>query len=176
MRRGHRGYPATMNRVTAAVLLVGLALAGCTPADDQAGQETTTTTTTTTTEPTTSPSLREECVEVADRGQVLLTEVGRLTTGEATVADVRAAADSLSDAFDSAKAALGPDAQADLDRAGQALQRVLDVLSARPVDNDALRRAASDLVAAAGDAAAVCTPSESTTGTYTTTDTTVPTS
>jgi hypothetical protein len=160
-----------MNRVIPAVLLVPLALAGCAPAGDQAGQETTTTTTSTTTTEPTSPSLRAECVAVADQGEVLLTEVGRLATGDSTVADVRAAADSLSGAFEDAKSALGPGAQDDLDQAGQALQRVLDVLGAQPLDKDALQRAASDLVAAAGDAAAVCTTGESTSDT-TTTDTT----
>jgi hypothetical protein len=172
MRSSRGGYPASMNRVTARhlapVLLAAaaLALAGCSSAtNDQPSQETTTTTT----ETATSPALRPECEQVADKGRDLLAEVGRFTTQDATVADVQAAAAELSDAFDNAKAALGPEAQGKLDNAEQVLAQVQDALAAQPVDTAALRRAAADLVATAGDAATLCSPS-SATGEATTTD------
>jgi hypothetical protein len=166
-----------MNRVTsrhfAPVLLAAaaLALAGCSSAtNDQPSQETTTTTTTT--ETASSPALRPECAAVADKGRDLLAEVGRFTSRDATLAQVQAAAAELSDAFDDAKAALGPEAQGKLDNAEQILKQVQDALAAQPVDTAALRRAAAELVAAAGDAATLCSPS-SATGTPTTdTDTT----
>lgn len=165
-----------MNRVTARhitiALLAALALAGCSSAtNDQPSQETTTTTTTT---ETSSSSLNPACEDVADKGRALIAEIGRFATRDATVADVQAAAAALSDAFGDAKATLAPDAQAQLDRAEQALKQVQDALAAQPVDTAALRAAAGELVAAAGDAATLCTPGSSTTGTAdtTTTDTT----
>jgi hypothetical protein len=178
-----------MNRVTvrhlAALLCAALALAGCTSAtNDQPSRPTTTTTTTT--ETSTSASVRPECVAVADQAQALLTAVARLATGQSTVDQVRAAAGELSDAFDDAKAALGPDARAQLDEAGQALRQVQDALAAQPVDTTALRTAAARLFAALGDAATVCstgsptstgtTETQTETGTTTTSDTTAPTS
>lgn len=176
MRSNGIGYPRIMNPVTArplaAVLCVVLALAGCTSgSNDQAGQPTTTTTTTTT-ETTTSPSLRPECADLAEKGQALVTEVGRLATRDATVADVKAAADALAISFDEARASLGPDAQADLDQAGQALQRVQDALAAQPVDTAGLRRAAADLFTSLGDVATVCAAGSATPTTDTTSDTT----
>ncbi|HEV7648666.1 MAG TPA: hypothetical protein VGP26_10930 [Actinophytocola sp.] len=154
------------------VLLAALALAGCSSAtNDQASQETTTTTSETVPDTATTPPLRPECEDVADKGRTLLAEVGKLTTRDATVADVQAAAAALSDAFDDAKAALGPDAQAQLAQASLALQQVQDALKAQPVDTAALRRAASDLVAAAGDAATLCSPGSATNTTDTGTDT-----
>lgn len=177
-----------MNRVTARQLAVvlgaALALAGCTSTtNNEPNQQTTTTTT----EPTTSASIREECVDVADKARAMLTEVGRLATGDSTVGQVRTAATELSGAFDDARAALGPEAQADLDQAGQALQRAKDALTTQPVDTAALRAAARDVAAVLGNAAAVCAPSSSTaptgtseteseTETGTGTDTTAPTS
>lgn len=128
-----------------------LVVAGCTSAgDDQPARQTITETT------ETSPPLRAECRDVADDAKALLTEVGRLATRDATVDDVRTAASALAVSFDDARTALGPGAQAHLDQAGQSLQRVQDALSAQPVDTAELRRAASDLVAALGDAATVC--------------------
>jgi hypothetical protein len=169
-----------MNRViarhVALVFCAVLALAGCTSAtNDRPSRETTTT------EPSTTVSIRPECVDVADKARALLTEVGRLTTREATADQVRAAAGKLSGAVDDAKATVGPDAGARLDEAGQTLRRVQDALTAQPIDTAALRAAASDLVAALGDAAAFCAPSSSTTatessGTSAPTDTTAPTS
>lgn len=175
MRSSRGGYPSNMNRVTArhlaVVLCAALFLAGCSSAtNDQPSQETTTATTTT--ETAESPALRPECEAVADKGRALLAEVGKLATQDATVGDVQAAASALSDAFDDAKAALGPEAQGRLDQAEQALKQVQDALSAQPVDTAALRLAASSLVAAAGDAATLCSPSSSTTGTDTTTEST----
>jgi hypothetical protein len=174
-----------MNRVTVrhltVVLCAALALAGCTSAtNDQPSQQTTTTTTTT--EPSTSASVRPECLAVAGKAQALLTAVGRLATGNATVDQVRAAAGELSDAFDDAKAAVGPDTQTQLDEAGKALQDVQDALAAQPVDTAGLRTAAARLVATLGDAATICSPSSSTspntteTETESETDTTAPTS
>jgi hypothetical protein len=172
-----------MNRMiarhVALVFCAALALAGCTSAtNDRPSRETTTTTTT---EPPTTVSIRPECVDVADKARALLTEVGRLTTREATADQVRAAAGELSGAVDDAKATAGPVARARLDEAGQALRRVQDALTAQPIDTAGLRAAASDLVAALGDAAAFCAPSSSTTatessGTSAPTDTTAPTS
>jgi hypothetical protein len=178
-----------MNRVTvrhlAALLCAALALAGCTSATNDQPSRPTTSTTTATTEPPTSASVRPECVAVADQAQALLTAVARLATGQSTVDQVRAAAGELSDAFDDAKAALGPDARAQLDEAGQALRQVQDALAAQPVDTTALRTAAARLFAALGDAATVCstgsptstgTTETGTTTTTTTSDTTAPTS
>ena len=167
-----------MNRVTArhltVVLCAALFLAGCSSAtNDQPSQETTTTTTTT--ETAESPALRPECEAVADKGRILLAEVGKFATQDATVGDVQAAASALSDAFDDAKAALGPEAQGKLDQAEQALKQVQDALSAQPVDTAALRLAASSLVAAAGNAATLCSPSSSTSESTETTETTTET-
>ncbi len=69
---------------------------------------------------------------------------------------MRTAAGELSDSFAAARAAVGADVDADLDGAEQALRRVQDALAAQPVDTQALRKAASDLVALLGDAAAIC--------------------
>jgi hypothetical protein len=144
------------------VLCAVLVVAGCTSADgDQPGQQTTTTSTTSTTSP------RSECRDVADDAHALVTEVGRLATRDATVDDVRTAASALAASFDDAKTALGAGAQEHLDQAGQALQRVQDALSTQPVNPAELRRAASDVVAALGDAATVCSGSSSETGTTT---------
>lgn len=145
----------TARPLTAVLCCAALALAGCTSAtNDQASPETTTTTTTTEASPTTS--LRPECADVADAVQALVTEVGRFATGGATAADVKAAADALSTAFGDARDTLGPEAQANLDQAGQSLQRIQDALAAQPVDRAELRQAASELFASLGDAAAVC--------------------
>lgn len=136
------------------VLGVTLVLAGCTSGtDDQAAQLTTTTTAAPT---TTSEPVRAECADVADAARGLATEVGRLTTGGATVDAVRTSASELADALAAARATLAADAQADLDRAGQALERIQDALAAQPVDTAALRTATAELVAALGDAADVC--------------------
>jgi outer membrane protein OmpA-like peptidoglycan-associated protein len=153
---------AVTTRPLAIVLCAVLVVAGCTSADsDQPGQQTTTTSA------SPSASLRSECRDVADDARALLTEVGRLATRDATVDDVRTAASALATSFDDAKSALGPGARAQLDQAGQALQRVQDALSTQPVNTAELRRAARDVVAALGDAAAVCSGSSSTTGTPT---------
>jgi predicted lipoprotein len=140
-------------RLTVAFAAV-LVLAGCAPATDDGPSQAPTTTTTTTT-----GSVRPACADLADKGQALLTEVGRYGTGKATGDQVRAAAAELSDSFDSAKTELGPEAQANLDEAGRALQEVLDALTAQPVDSAKLRAAAGEVVTALGDAAAVCTSS-----------------
>ncbi|MBP2328614.1 hypothetical protein JOF56_008999 [Kibdelosporangium banguiense] len=153
-------------RHAALVFCAALALTGCTSAtNDQPSQKTTTTTTT---GPATTVSIRPECVNVADKAHALLTQIGRLTTGDATPDQVRAAAGELSDAFDDAKATVGPDTRAHLDKAGQALRRVQDALNAQPIDTASLRAATNDLVAALGDVAAICAPSSSTTATVTT--------
>jgi hypothetical protein len=143
-------------RLTVAFAAV-FVLAGCAPATDDGPSQAPTTTTTTTT--TTTGSVRPACADLADKGQALLTEVGRYGTGKATGDQVRAAAAELSDSFDSAKTELGPEAQANLDEAGRALQEVLDALTAQPVDSAKLRAAAGEVVTALGDAAAVCTSS-----------------
>ncbi|HEY7592227.1 MAG TPA: hypothetical protein VH969_03670 [Actinophytocola sp.] len=161
----------TARPLTVVLCCAALALAGCTSAaNDQAGQETTTTTTPTTTE--TSPSLRPECADVADAAQALVTEVGKLATQDATVGDVKAAADDLSQSFADARGSLGPEAQAHLDEAGQALQRVQDALGAQPVNKAGLRQAATDLLASLGDAATVCAAGSATTTPTDTTGTT----
>jgi len=150
-----------MNHVTPRHLVVAVALcaapilAGCSTGD-QSGQETSTTPTTTTV------SVQDVCLDVADQARVLVEAVGGLATGDATTEQVAAAADELSGAFDDAVAALGPDARADLDLAGQALARMRDAVTAQPVDTAGLRAATTDLVAALGDAAAVCSPGSST--------------
>jgi hypothetical protein len=131
-------------------------LAGCTTSD-QPGQETSTRRTTT----TTTVSVQDVCLDVADKARVLIEEVGGLATGGATIEQVRAAVGELSGAFDDAVATLGPDARADLDQAGQALERVRDAVTAQPVDTAGLRAATTDLVAALGDVAAVCAPGSS---------------
>ncbi len=174
MRTGRCGYSPGMNRVTvrhlAVPLCAVLALAGCTQApDDRPSPQTTTTTTTT--EPSTSASVRPECLAVAGKAEALLTAVGRLATGQATADQVRAAAGELSDTFDDAKAALGPDAGADLDDAGRALDEVTDALGKQPVDTAALRTAATRLVSSLGNAATVCAAGSPATSTDTGTET-----
>jgi osmoprotectant transport system substrate-binding protein len=151
-----------------------LALAGCSSStNDEPGQEPSPTTTSA---PTTSVAIREECSDVADKAQALVTEAGRLTTGDATIDQVRAAAQELSDAFDTAREAVEPDARAQLDEAGQALQRVQDAVAAQPVDTAGLRAAGRDLVTALGDAASICSPTTGSSAESSQTDTTAPAS
>lgn len=152
--------PVRVRRLVLVATLCALpAFVGCTATGEQAGpQNTESTQTTSTSSPATTVSLRGECLDVADKARVLLTEAGRLATGDGTIEQVRAAAGGLSDSFEDARTALGPDAEADLDTAGQALQRVQDVLTTQPVDNAELRAAANDFVAALTNAAAVCAP------------------
>ena len=153
----------------ASLLCSGLVVAGCAPA--------------TTTQPTTrqqsttatSPSVLAACVDVADKTGTLLTVVGRLATGDATVEQVQAAATAVSDSFDAAMAAVGPDTRAHLDEAGKALSRIEDALTTQPIDTVALRTAADDLFTALGDAAGVCNPSSTTSTQDTTTEDSVTT-
>jgi hypothetical protein len=162
--------PVTARPLAAVALCAAFALAGCTSAtNDQPSTQTATTTTTT--EPTTSASLVPACQDLVDKAQTLVTEIGRLTTRSATVADVQAAADALGASFDDAKATLGAEAKADLDAAGQALQQVQDALKTQPIDTAALRTGAAALVTSLGDAAKVCSASASTTETSTDTGT-----
>lgn len=158
------------------LLCAALVVAGCTSAtNDQSSGVGTTTTTTARSDPATTGSLRAECVDVADKAADLLAVVGRLATGEATVEQVRAATAALSESFDEAATAAGPEARAHLDEAGKALNRVEDALLAQPIDTAALRAAAGDLVTALGDAAGLCTPDSATSSTSTTTEETVTT-
>jgi hypothetical protein len=108
--------------------------------------------------------VRAACVDVADKTGVLFAVVGRFATGDATVEQVRSAAADLSGSFDDAMASVGPDVRGRLDEAGQALTRVQDALSTDPIDSAALRTAANDLFSALGNAADVCTPGSSSTG------------
>ncbi|MGH3876555.1 MAG: hypothetical protein ACRDSK_05890 [Actinophytocola sp.] len=148
------------SRLLVAVLCAGLFLAGCTSsANDRPNKETTAT------EHAAPVTVRPECVDVADKANEFLSRVVRLADGDSTARQLRAAADGLSDSFDEVKAAVGPDAAADLDEAGQALARARDALAARPVDTAGLRTAANDLLTSLGDAAAVCTPDSTTTST-----------
>jgi hypothetical protein len=142
--------------VSMMLLFVGCASTDNPPAQQPAGTATTTGT------PTTVSTLDPECRQVADDAQALVAEVGRLATRDATVDDVRAAASTLATSFDEARAAVSPAAQANLDQAGQALQRLQDALSAQPVNTAELRQAANDLVTALGDAATVCSGSSPT--------------
>jgi hypothetical protein len=141
------------------LLCAGLVVAGCSPAasNQSTSQKTTTT--------TSQASVMAACVDVADKAGVLLAVVGRLSTGDATVEQVRSAATDLSGSFDDAMAAVGPDTRAHLDEAGQALRRIQDALSTQPIDSAELRTAADDLFAALGNAADVCTPGSPTTST-----------
>jgi hypothetical protein len=147
-------------RLLVAVVCAGLVVGCASSANDRPSTETTTTTTTpTTTEPAAVPvSVRPECVDVADKANEFLSRVVRLTNGDATARQARAAADGLSSSFDAARAVVGADAAADLAEAGQALGRARDALAARPVDTAGLRTAATALLTTLGDAAAVCTP------------------
>jgi hypothetical protein len=170
-----------MKRLFAPLLCAVLALAGCTSSTNaQNGQESSTTATTTTTStstsgPTVSLSIRPECLDVANKAKDLLTVAGRLATGNATADQVRAAAGELSTSFEAAKEAIGPEERAHLDNAGKALQRARDALSVQPIDKGALQTAAGDVVAALGDAAAVCAPGSSTSSTIQSTEDTVTT-
>jgi len=130
-------------------------LAGCTsdPADPVAPSATTAAPPATTTAPGTTGTA---CQTVAGDAQELLAQLTGLATRESTVADVQAAAATLRQDLDSAKATLGPEARADLDRASAALQRVQTALTASPIDTAGLRAGAQDLASALGDAARVC--------------------
>jgi PBP1b-binding outer membrane lipoprotein LpoB len=141
----------------ALLLCAALTLAGCSSATDSA-----TSTPTTSAEPATSMSVGPVCADVADKARGLATEVGRLTTGQATVDQVRASANELSTAFADARDMVGSETRAHLDEAGQALQRMQDALNAQPIDRAGLRAAADDLVTALGDAATVCASESST--------------
>jgi hypothetical protein len=145
----------------AVVLTSVLVLAGCTTAQNDRPSQTNTTTTTTT-EPTTSASVQAACDDVTAKAQVLLTVVGQLATGKATTDQVRAAADELADSFTAAKSVVGPETQADLDDAGAALTKLLDALSAQPIDTATAQTAANEVFTALGNAAAVCYGTSST--------------
>ncbi len=180
MRGPAGGYPPTMNHVSvrhlALVCGMTLVLAGCTSSGGDQPSEPPTPTTTTT-ETTTVP-VRQECADVADTASALVTAAGRLVTGDATVEQVRTAAGELSDALDAARAAARPEVGANLDAAGQALQRMRDALGAQPLDRAGLRTAARDLLDSLGDAAAICSPASPTVSSTepTATGTTAPTS
>jgi hypothetical protein len=151
-----------ITRLVVAAVCAGSFVAGCTSsANDRPSAETTATTT----GPAAPASVRPECVDVADKANELLSRVVRLANGGSTAQQVRAAADGLSDSVDEAKSAVGPEAAADLDGAGQALGRVRNALATRPVDTAGLRTAANDLLTSLGDAAAVCTPGAAATST-----------
>jgi hypothetical protein len=146
-------------RLLVAVVCAGAFVAGCTSsANDRPSTEITATTT----KPAAPASVRSECVDVADKANELLSRVVRLANGGSTAQQVRAAADDLSDSVAAAKSAVGPEAAADLDGAGQALDRVRGALATRPVDTTGLQTAANDLLTSLGDAAAVCTPDSAT--------------
>jgi hypothetical protein len=148
-------------RLLVSVVCTGLIVAGCTfVTNDRPSTDTTATNTATSAsaKPATPAPVRPVCVDVADKANEFLSQVVRLANGDSTPQRVRAAAAGLSDSVDDAKAAVGPDAAAELDEAGQVLGRARDVLATRPVDTAGLRTAANDLLTSLGDAAAVCTP------------------
>ncbi|WP_291410325.1 hypothetical protein [Actinophytocola sp.] len=145
----------TVRRPTLMLCVTLLLHVGCSPTNGEPAQEPPATTPTTTAP---SDGIRPECTGVADRARTLVTEVGRLATGDATADQVSAAAGELSDAFDAARDAVEPDARAGLDEAGQALDRVQTALTAQPIDTTGLRAAARDLATALGDAASICSP------------------
>lgn len=150
-------------RLLVAVVCAGSFVAGCTSSTNDRPTEITATTTTTT--ETALAPVRPECVDVADKANELLSRVVQLADGASTAQQVRAATEGLSDSVAEAKSAVGPDAVADLDRAGQAIGRVHDALATRPVDTAGLQTAANDVLASLGDPAAVCTPGSAATST-----------
>ena len=152
--------PHTVLLCMVLVVLVGMMLlvAACTPAGDPPAEPAGTTTTAT----ATTATARPECRQVADDLRALATAVRGLATGETTVDDVRSAANSLAASFDEARSAVGPDARASLDQAGQALEQLQAALGTRPLDTGALRQAADDLTTALGGAVAVCAGSSAT--------------
>jgi hypothetical protein len=146
-------------RLLVAVVCTALIVAGCTSsANDRPSKDSAATTTATSATAAAPAPVRSECVDVADKANEFLSQVVRLANGDSTPQRVRAAADGLSDSVDDAKAAVGPDAAAELDKAGQAVGRARDVLATRPVDTAGLQTAANELLTSIGDAAAVCTP------------------
>jgi hypothetical protein len=136
-------------RTITLVLYVALVVTGCSSAGSDEGSASTA---------PTHPPESSHCVVIADRVHALADEIRRLPTAETDVDAVRMATAELSAAVEGAKASAGPELRASLDEAGQSVDRLRDSLNARPVDWAGLRAAASDLVAALGDAADICTP------------------
>jgi hypothetical protein len=151
-----------MKRLLPPLLCAALALTACTQANDQSAGQTSSSSS------TTSESVVAACADVADKAGVLLAAIGRLATGNATTGEVGTAAGELSAVFDDALTAVGPDARADLEDAGEALGRIVNVLSTQPIDTAALRTAANELLTELGEAADVCTPDSTTVSTTST--------
>ncbi|MEV6899211.1 hypothetical protein [Amycolatopsis sp. NPDC051372] len=115
----------------------------------------------------TSRDSRTECAAVATAAQNLATKTASLVTGQASRDEVTTAARDLRSSLDAARDVLGPEAKADLDNAGAALQQLQTVLTTQPLDVTALRTAATQVATAVGAVVSACggtsTPSTPTT-------------
>ncbi|MBK1786981.1 hypothetical protein [Prauserella cavernicola] len=110
--------------------------------------------------PTTTPSVTQSegrCAGLVDSGQALVSTATRFVSGNASADDVRSAANDVSTQVDKLRATAGPEAQANLDQAKTATQRMGDALTAQPPDMAAVRAASTDALRALRDAADVCT-------------------
>ncbi|HEX6354970.1 hypothetical protein [Actinophytocola sp.] len=134
-----------MKRVTAVVsAALCLTLAGCAQAgNDQRARGT-----------TTSGPIQAECADLETKAGALAVVANGLSTGEATVNQVRSAGADLIDSFADAAEKAGPD----LARTGDALQRVEDALTAQPVDTKALREATNEVRTTLTTDPPPCTP------------------
>jgi hypothetical protein len=142
-----------------ALVIALLVLSGCTQGGG--GSTSTTTPAPATTSPT-SASTSSECANLVAGGQALAATVAGFVGGSATGDQVRAAASRLSDAIDSAQAAIGHETGTQLDSAKQALNRLSAALTMQPPDFAAMRAAANDTLAALGAAATICQSTAST--------------
>jgi hypothetical protein len=109
-----------------------------------------------TTAPTTTVTAGSVCSALVLSGQALVTTVTQFAGGQATGDQVRAAASLLSASIDAARATIGTQANARLDDAKAALQRLEQAVTAQPPDVAGARQAASDALAALRDAATLC--------------------
>lgn len=99
---------------------------------------------------------RPECAGLVTSGQALAATVTQFVNGQATGAQVRAAAQELSSSIDAARTVVGAETSARLDDVKAALQRLQAALTAQPPDLPAVRVAANDALVAMRDAATLC--------------------
>jgi len=106
--------------------------------------------------PATTVTATSACSDLVVSGQALITTVTQFASGQATGDQVRTSASQLSASIDAARTTIGSQANAPLDDAKAALQRLQAAVTAQPPDVASARSAASDALAASRDAAAGC--------------------
>ena len=134
----------------AAGLLVtsAVVLAGCSTAPPPAASSATAT-------PSAAPLVRPECAAVTAAATTVSTELVAYLAGQGNPEQLRTSAQNLSSALSQARTDLGADG-ARLDAASAAVQQLTTALQAQPIDPQAVRAAAQQVLAALGEVASVC--------------------